>query len=173
MTTASPAARESTTDGARVVDTLELRPRVRASILEHAASAHPEEACGILVGSMRAGIVRVSHALCCTNEAPLNERMRRFAIDPRAVLNVQRELRSTSHAIIGFYHSHPEGPAAPSPTDLEFIRLWPDSAWLIAGRDAARQVSLRAWWLDAHAGDAVRELCITIPAHVHVTRCPD
>lgn len=133
-------------------------------ILEHATSAHPEEACGILIGRIEAAHIRVRRALPCRNEAPPAQRPRRFEIDPRIVLNVQRELRTTDQAIVGFYHSHPDTAPAPSRTDLEYLRLWPDTIWLIVGVDAKRQAVTRAWWLDALPGDDVRELGITSPA---------
>jgi proteasome lid subunit RPN8/RPN11 len=173
MTVPDTATRIHPAGDARPVEAVELDPLVRTQVIEHAARAQPEEACGILVGNVEAGCVRVRRALRCTNAAPANERNRRFEIDPRAVLNVQRELRSTANGIVGFYHSHPEGAAEPSPTDLEFMRLWPDSAWLIAGGDVSGRASLRAWWLDLDPGDAVRELPITLPMQVRGARCPD
>ncbi len=96
--------------------------------------------------------MHVRHALPCTNRAPAGERTRRFEIDPRAVLNLQRTLRSTAQAIVGFYHSHPASPPEPSRTDLRYLRLWPETVWLIAGVEEDGQARLRAWWLDAPEG---------------------
>jgi proteasome lid subunit RPN8/RPN11 len=154
------------------VTSVELDARVHERILEHVRAVPAEEACGILVGRVEADFVRVRRALPCSNDAPPAERGRRFAIDPRAVLNVQRELRGSEQAIVGFYHSHPDGSAEPSRTDLDYIRLWPDTAWLIVGADAARPTGTRAWWLDSNAGPHPRELRITGTPVAHVERCP-
>ena len=128
--------------------TVELSGRLTDAIRRHVLTAHPEEACGILVGRMDVGRVRVRHALPCTNRAPAEERSRRFEIDPRAVLNLQRALRTTSQSIVGFYHSHPGTPPEPSRTDLQYLRLWPETVWLIAGVEDDGAARLRAWWLD-------------------------
>lgn len=149
--------------GAGPVIAVELGWRTRALILEHAAAEDPDEACGILVGRTTAHRVRVREALPCRNAAPEAERGRRFEIDPRTLIDVRRELRASEHGIVGFYHSHPAGPAAPSRTDLEYLRLWPETAWVIAGVGPGRRPVLRAWWLDAEGGGAVRELRIESP----------
>ncbi len=129
--------------------TVELGRRLTDAIRRHALLAHPEEACGILVGRLDVGRVRVRHALPCTNRAPAAERTHRFEIDPRAVLNLQRALRQTSQAVVGFYHSHPGSPPEPSRTDLRYLRLWPETVWLIVGVEDGCEGRLRAWWLDA------------------------
>ena len=131
---------------------VELSGRLTDAIRRHVATAHPEEACGILVGRLDVGRVRVRHALPCVNRAPAGERTHRFEIDPRAVLNLQRALRATSQAIVGFYHSHPGTPPEPSRTDLQYLRLWPETVWLIAGVEDDCEARLRAWWLDADRG---------------------
>lgn len=178
MTLRNRSIRKRRTDGVPARDVVELPSRLRAQILKHAATACPEEACGILIGNETAGRVQVVHALGCANDAPPKERTRRFEIDPRTVLNVQRALRSTGIAVVGFYHSHPDSPAEPSPTDLEFIPLWPDAVWLIAGTDTTRrrvpQPQLRAWRVADTAG-AVRELSLAsrdLPARMAAASQP-
>lgn len=131
-----------------------LLERLRAS----SVARYEEEACGLLIGAAFHSDVRVTRVLPCENEAPIGERQHRFQIDPRAVLNVQRSLRSGDERIVGFYHSHPNGPAEPSRLDLDFIRLWPDTVWLIVSVDAGGQTEVRAWWLDPRDDATVREL---------------
>ena len=128
--------------------TVELSGRLAEAIRKQARAAYPEEACGILVGRRDGERVRVRQALPCANYAPTEERRRRFEIEPRAVLNVQRALRGTQQAIVGFYHSHPGTPPEPSRTDMLYLRHWPETVWLIASVDATRGTHLRAWWLD-------------------------
>jgi len=62
----------------------------------------------------------------------------RFEVDPALRLRLQRELRASNERIVGLFHSHPDGAAAPSAHDLACA--WePDLVWLITatGRDAA------------------------------------
>jgi proteasome lid subunit RPN8/RPN11 len=107
--------------------------------------------------------VRVSRALPCPNVAAPEERTHRFVIDPRAVLNVRRSLRNTKETIVGFYHSHPDVAAEPSRTDMEYIRLWPETVWLIVPVDAGSAGEPRAWWLDEVDDPAARELRVHVP----------
>lgn len=136
---------------------------VRDAVRAHARRAQPDEACGLLIGRVDAEGVLVTRSVPCPNQAPAEERHHRFVIDPRAVLNVRRTLRGTPESIIGFYHSHPDGRAVPSVLDLEHIRLWPETVWLIVPmvREEAHQP--RAWWLDA-GEEEVRELAVRVAA---------
>ena len=131
--------------------TLLVPAAVRAGIAAHAATAYPEEACGILIGVRppSPAPLTLERSLACVNIAPAAERGRRFEIDPRTVIETQRKLRATESAILGFYHSHPDFPAVPSATDLPYLRLWPHTVWLIlevrGGRPSGEP---RAWWLE-------------------------
>jgi proteasome lid subunit RPN8/RPN11 len=48
--------------------------------------------------------------------------------------------------LIGFFHSHPRGPAAPSQFDTD--RAWPGYVYLILGLEAPADARVRAWVLD-------------------------
>lgn len=124
--------------------------RIRAQ----AAAAYPEECCGILVGKREPESIVVSRDVRCSNVAPGPDRRRRFEIHPRTLLNVVRDLRDSDEEVVGFYHSHPDSNAKLSPTDLTFVGLWPETAWLVisVGRKGAREQ--RAWWLPSAANRA-------------------
>lgn len=136
---------------------------VRDALRKHAARAFPEEGCGLLVGRVESDGVVVTRAVPCPNQAPGEERHHRFSIDPRAVINVRRTLRGTPESIVGFYHSHTNGRAVPSALDLEHIRLWPETVWLILPEGGERETPARAWWLDAGERE-VRELDFDVAA---------
>ena len=96
---------------------------------DHARRAAPAEACGLLLG--RPGQVLAVEAT--RNVAAHPERS--FEIDPAALLRVHREARGAGHRIVGWYHSHPDGNGAPSPTDA--ARAVEDGMlWLIVAGDA-------------------------------------
>ena len=153
-----------------------LASHARDGARHHAGSAYPFEGCGLLIGYVAEDGVRVTRALRCPNVAPREEQTHRFAIDPRALLNVRRSLRNhgATESIVGFYHSHPDAPAAPSATDMEYIRLWPETVWLIVPVVAGEVGEPRAWWLDEADGPHARELAVHVPpVRETAAACPD
>ena len=99
--------------------------------IERAAeAAYPEEACGLLVGrSEPGGAWQVSAVEASANVAE-PPRTRRFEVDPKLRLRLERELRDCPDSVVGVYHSHPNGSAAPSETDISMI-FEPEMVWLI------------------------------------------
>ena len=115
---------------------IELARAHLAALARAAEEAYPEECCGLLVGTLEGGHRRVTRIAPSANVAE-GDRRRRFEVDPRLILKFQRELRGGAERLVGHYHSHPDGPAAPSATDLEMA--WePDLAWLIVPVAAGR-----------------------------------
>lgn len=116
----------------------------------------PSEACGILVGVAGPTTVRVTRVLPCRNSAPAELRGTRFEIDPRVVLKVRRALRQSGEAIVGFFHSHPNGAPGLSPHDMEFARWWPATVWLVLPVRSGAVIDEAAWWLDTPESAARR-----------------
>ena len=82
------------------------------------------EICGLLLGG--SGVI--AEARSCANVAA--DPRRRFEINPAALLAAHRTARDGGPAVIGCYHSHPLGRAAPSPRDAADAA--PDGGlWLI------------------------------------------
>jgi proteasome lid subunit RPN8/RPN11 len=103
-----------------VAASLIIQPAPWRVILEHARAAYPEECCGILLGSPgpEAPPPRSVHvAVPCRNAHP-GDRRRRFLIDYRDQLAAQKRARAEGLEILGFFHSHANGPAYFSATDL-------------------------------------------------------
>ncbi|MDE0389354.1 MAG: M67 family metallopeptidase [Rhodospirillales bacterium] len=111
-------------------------PRVRLSpaqlqVIERAAeAAYPEEACGLLVGRAETGDTWQVNTVEASANVAEPPRTRRFEVDPKLRLRLERELRDGPDAIIGVFHSHPNGSAEPSKTDISMI-FEPDMVWLI------------------------------------------
>ena len=100
------------------------------AIADAGEAAYPAEACGLLVGAKRPGDHwRVGRVAPARNVA--TDPRRRFEVDPGLRIGLERELRGTDRRVIGHYHSHPDGPARPSATDLAMVHE-PDLVWLIA-----------------------------------------
>jgi len=120
----------------------------RAAMQDMHASAkrhYPDEACGLLLGRLTDQGWRIDEA----REVPnLNtERAAdRFILDPEAYQAVDRELRGTGREIIGIFHSHPDCPARPSPTDLS--NAWEGFAYIIVSTYEGYAVDTQCWALN-------------------------
>ena len=105
-----------------------VAPQVLNQLKAKAAAAHPNECCGILLGSAE----RIDAILPAANVHPTPRT--HFAIDPQALVDAHRAARSGGPRIAGYYHSHPDGPPRPSPTD-EAEAARDGSVWAIVGAD--------------------------------------
>lgn len=95
---------------------------VIATLLQEAAQAAPRECCGLLLG--RGG--RIGEVCPAANVA--EDPLRRFEIDPMALIAAHKAARSGGPELLGYYHSHPDGHPVPSATDCEHAsgdgRVW-------------------------------------------------
>lgn len=125
---------------------MELRlPRaVLDDIRAHALEAYPEECCGFLIGREDGEVRVVTQGHRARNVHP-EMREVRYTIEPRDVLQVDREFRGEER-LLGFYHSHPEHPARPSAFDL--TRAWPWYVYSILEVRGREPADLTAWRLD-------------------------
>ena len=121
-----------------------LAPEQLRAIERAAEEAYPEEACGLLVGRSAPGEgYRVSTVEASANVAE-PPRTRRFEVDPKLRLRLERALRESPESVIGVYHSHPDGSAEPSETDIAMI-FEPDMVWLITAVADGRAGATTGW----------------------------
>lgn len=126
-------------------------PRSFLTAIEtYARGAYPEECCGFLLGAEDGGDRLVTAVRPARNSEP-SERRTRYAIEPREVLAVERELRGGETILLGFYHSHPDHPPEPSERDL--ARAWPWYVYLIQSVGSGRVGDVAAWSLAADGGE--------------------
>lgn len=122
---------------------LAISSSAAAAVVAHARAEHPREACGLLIG-VSGHITRIVPA---DNVAARPHAI--FEIDPATLLRVHREVRASGEAVLGHYHSHPNGRAQPSRADA--ARAATDGQiWVIAANDA-----LTAWTMTAEGFAAV------------------
>jgi proteasome lid subunit RPN8/RPN11 len=114
------------------------RPILEA-VLAEAALAAPDECCGLLLG--RGGLIE--EARSAANVA--TERHRHFEIDPQALIDAHRAARGGGRPVLGYFHSHPGGPAKPSATDCAQA-AGDGSIWAIVGETGV------TFWRDEEAG---------------------
>ncbi len=105
---------------------IEVTSSALAAMRAAAAAAYPEEACGILLGEG----ARVEALQPAANVHPTPQT--HFEIDPQALIDAHREARGGGPKVMGYFHSHPRGPAAPSATDAAMAAK-DGSVWAICG----------------------------------------
>lgn len=94
---------------------LTLPPALQARIEAEARAAYPAECCGLIEGVADAGVM---HALALHPARNIAARADRFEIHAADHFAALKAARAHGRAIIGCYHSHPDGVARPSETDL-------------------------------------------------------
>ena len=113
-------------------------------VRRHVEAGYPNEQCGILVGRLEDGGVRVG----ATREARnlvTDRAADRYEIDPRDQLVAERELCADGSIVLGYYHSHPDHPARPSETDARFA--WPGYVYVIVSVEMGAAMAATAWTL--------------------------
>ncbi len=106
-------------------------------------SAYPSEGCGILTGQDRNGTKVVEEIQGVVNER--SETRNRYLIDPKVILDLEKELRGTPSTILGFFHSHPDVDPVPSDYDRDYA--WPWLSYLILKVQEGTAEEARSWIL--------------------------
>ncbi|MEL6874060.1 MAG: M67 family metallopeptidase [Pseudomonadota bacterium] len=108
-----------------------ISSKIMAELQGAARSGAPDENCGLLLGCNQ----HVTEARMTNNVA--SDPRRHFEIDPALLIAAEKDMRTGGLPIIGYYHSHPDGPVKPSATDARSAA--PDGRiWLIInGQEAA------------------------------------
>ena len=118
-----------------------LDPEIVDAMAAHAAGEYPNECCGALVGDIDGDRRRIRAAWPLTNIA--HDTRRRFEIDPADYLRVERRAEASGVTLVGFYHSHPDAPAAPSSTDL--AAAWPGFSYVILSSGPTQDGAPTCW----------------------------
>ncbi|MDR3109668.1 MAG: M67 family metallopeptidase [Planctomycetaceae bacterium] len=120
-----------------------------AKIEAHARAGLPNEACGLIAGTVNGDTKTVEKVYLLTNIDASHEH---FSIDPREQLAAIKDMRTNGFKPLGNFHSHPQTPARPSEED---IRLAHDSAASYLIISLAESVSvLRAFHVEAGVASA-------------------
>ena len=131
---------------------IRLPAAVAGDLKSTAEAAWPHEACGLLIGRRASDAFEVRRAIAAANRAA--DPATAFEIDPQLWLDTRAALERAGgdDAIIGCWHSHPNGNPAPSPRDLE--AAWePGFLWLIVPVQDGRAAQPTAHLFEAGPGD--------------------
>ncbi|HLE88588.1 MAG TPA: M67 family metallopeptidase [Candidatus Limnocylindria bacterium] len=121
---------------------LRLPRRLAEELLAHARAELPNEACGLLAGSLRDGAATTYQPARNAEASPL-----RYTVDPDDLVRITFAIEDAGADLVAIFHSHTHSPAVPSPTDLR-AAMYPDAFYLLASlseADAPPERALRAW----------------------------
>ncbi len=130
---------------------LQLQRRHVDLLKQETEKVNPVEACAMLFGKLSQKEAVVEKVEVAPNRLRSTVR---FEIDPAKVVAAFAEADEEALDFIGLFHSHP-APAAPSPIDLKYMKLWGDALWLILsstddnlatyqlGDDTVKEVTIR------------------------------
>ncbi len=117
---------------------LSLRPAQMESMRLHVQACLPSEACGLLTGEGNT----VKEIISIKNQAASPTR---FRMDPEEQLRAFDRMESEGMDLLGIYHSHPEGPDRPSPTDIAEAAYQVVHVIWWRAKDSW---SVRGWWIE-------------------------
>ena len=83
-------------------------------ILAHAVKELPDEACGLIAGTVEDGDKEIKKVYLLTNIDHSNEH---YSLDPKEQLEAIKDMRKNAIVPLGNWHSHPESPSRPSEED--------------------------------------------------------
>lgn len=85
-----------------------------AGIIAHAKEHLPEEACGLIAGTVKEGKKVIQKVYFLTN---MDHSREHFTLDPKEHLAAIKDMRNLGYVPLGNWHSHPESPSRPSEED--------------------------------------------------------
>lgn len=93
----------------------------------HVIETAPEEGCGIACGKVQGSDYLVEEVFSVYNSLRSNTR---FRMDPTEQLRLFNLMEERGWELVAIYHSHPNGPQNPSPTDVSEA-YYPEVVYLI------------------------------------------
>jgi proteasome lid subunit RPN8/RPN11 len=134
-----------------------LSSELEKNIKTDGEAAYPNECCGVLIGEVdNAGIKIVKCTLNINNAREDDEQYHRFLITPEDMLRAEQTARTAKLEVIGFYHSHPDHPSAPSGYDKD--HALPFYSYVIVSVDKGKAQVLTSWELTDDRINFVQEV---------------
>ncbi len=93
---------------------LKLDKKDYEKILEHCKKGLPNEACGLIGGTIEGDVKMIKKVYLLTN---IDASREHFSMDPKEQLQAVKDLRANGYTLLGNFHSHPESPSRPSEED--------------------------------------------------------
>jgi proteasome lid subunit RPN8/RPN11 len=126
---------------------IQLSTKHHQEIAAHGERDYPHECCGLLLGTFAAGGRKTVREVYPISNAREEEAKRnRFLIRPEELIEGERYAEENGLDVVGFYHSHPDHPAAPSVYDLD--HAWPLYSYIIVAVSEGAARDLRSWEME-------------------------
>lgn len=126
-------------------------------INQHGEQTYPHECCGFLLGVNTDGVnllgdvypaknvwEKESHYLITGEAKKPESQLNRYLITPDQYRQADAYARERGLGIIGYYHSHPDHPAAPSGYDLDHS-CWPGESYIIVSIQHGKASTLNSF----------------------------
>ncbi len=139
----------------KVLINQKLLDRIKDLLLE----TYPYEGCGFLLGLKNQENLEIFDCYPVENAWPkVEERRRRFAINPKDYLLAEKVAESKGLSLVGVYHSHPNYQAVPSAFDAECA--WEGYVYLIFSLSGHTVKDIRAYVWEARNGFEEVRICL-------------
>lgn len=109
-------------------------------MIAQAAARSPEEACGLVSG--RDGRAFRLYPVENVRHSPVA-----YEMEPLGQIRAMLAIEAEGLELLAIYHSHPDGPARPSATDVANA-YYPDSAHIIISMADRERPSIRAFMIE-------------------------
>jgi proteasome lid subunit RPN8/RPN11 len=133
-------------------DGLAIPSAVAEQMIDHARREVPNEACGLLSGSLDHGVASAYHPARNADASPYV-----YTVHPEDLVRIVFGIEDAGEDLVAIFHSHTHTPAVPSPTDRRQAQ-YPDAFYVLvtlSDPDAAPADSLRAWRIEDGASREV------------------
>jgi proteasome lid subunit RPN8/RPN11 len=114
-----------------------------AQIRKHGEQTYPHECCGFLLGERDGETNYLREVYPAENERQ-DSQHNRYLITPEQSKRADDYARSRKLGVIGYYHSHPDHPAAPSGYDLDHS-CWPGESYIIVSIEKGKAAALNSF----------------------------
>ena len=111
---------------------IQISKIIKNNIKDHALSEFPRECCGFMIG------YNENNTLICldikkSNNIANNPKIS-FEIEPKDIINTQKQYRNTKLKILGHYHSHPNSLLNSRPSQKDIDSIYDSNlCWVIVG----------------------------------------
>jgi len=135
---------------------IRLSPELEKNIRTDGENAYPNECCGVLIGEVdNEGVKTVKRTLTIDNAREDGEQYHRFLITPEDMMKAEQSARAMKLDVVGFYHSHPDHPSAPSGYDKD--HALPFYSYIIVSVDKGKAQVLTSWELKDDRSEFAQE----------------
>lgn len=112
-------------------------------VRKHGEQTYPYECCGFLLG-LRESETNILHEVYAAENERQESQETRYLITPEQYKRADAYARSRGLGVIGYYHSHPDHPAAPSGYDLDHS-CWPGESYIIVAVERGKAAALNSF----------------------------